>query len=242
MTPAEERNAIITGASAGIGNHLARALVADGWRVYGLSRRRPDIIDPRFAWCECDLGDAAAVASVLQHLPSSVDAVVHNAAVTGGTGPGLEIDPAAWRAAFEVNFFAPLDLTKRLVPRYRPNACVIFLSGGGAVTPRALVGPYALSKLAAVKLAEQLALDHPGLRFYALAPGIHRTALFAEQQRATAAPQPPAATFDEVARLLRVLIADTDARLNGKLVHIRDDIETLLGVPDGGLVRRVERR
>jgi NAD(P)-dependent dehydrogenase (short-subunit alcohol dehydrogenase family) len=238
----EGRSAIITGASAGIGNHLARSLLHEGWSVYGVSRRMPDIVDPHFVWCECDIANAAAVASMVQRLPSTVDAVVHNAAVSGAVGPGLDTDLAAWRAAFEVNFFAPLNLTKHLVPRCRPNACIVFLSGGGAVTPRPFVGPYALSKLAVVKLAEQLALEYPGVRFYALAPGVHRTELFEEQRRATSAALPPFATFEEVARLLHTLIADVGGRLNGRLVHIRDDLEALLSVADGGLIRRVERR
>ena len=235
-----EKNAIVTGVSSGIGNHLVKFLLQQGWSVSGLSRRPTDISDPRFAWYQCDLSDAQAVARVAQQLGKPIDVVVHNAAVSGGVGAALDLEVTAWRAAFEVNFFAPLSLTKHLVARCSPNACVVVVSGGGAVTPRPLVGPYAISKLALVKLAEQLALDHPRLRFYALAPGVHLTKLFEEQRQPGSTPA--FADLSDVERLLQTLIADTDGRLNGKLVHIRDDIEKLLSVPEGGLVRRVERR
>lgn len=238
----EVKKAILTGVSSGIGNYLAEFLLQEGWSVSGLSRREPEIRHSRFDWHSCDLSDAQAIVSLTQHLSTPIDLVVHNAGVSGDVGPGLEIDLAAWRTAFEVNFFAPLSLTKHLMAHCRPNACFVFLSGGGAVTARPLVGPYAISKLALVKLAEQLALEYPGLRFYALAPGAHPTKLFEEQQQVASTTPPVFADLAEVARLLQTLIADTDGRLNGKLVHVRDDIEKLLSVQDGGTVRRVERR
>jgi NAD(P)-dependent dehydrogenase (short-subunit alcohol dehydrogenase family) len=234
------KRAIVTGVSSGLGKYLAEFLLQQGWSVAALSRREPQIRHSHFVWQACDLGDARAVDGVVEHLPAPIDLVIHNAAVSGGLGPGLEIDLAAWRHAFEVNFFAPLSLTKHLLARCRPNACFVFLSGGGAVTPRPRVGPYAISKLAVVKLAEQLALEYPGSRFYALAPGAHPTRLFEEQHRASSSPPPPFAALDQVARMLERLIDDTPGRLNGRLVHVRDDIEKLLSVPGGGTVRRVE--
>jgi hypothetical protein len=75
-----------------------------------------------------------------------------------------------------------------------------------------------------------------------VAPGAHPTQLFEEQQRVVGIAPPPFADLAEVARLLQRLISDVDGRLNGKLVHIRDDLEKLLSVEGGGTVRRVERR
>jgi len=238
----EGKNAIVTGVSSGIGAYVTEFLLQDGWSVFGLSRGEPVIQHERFDWYRCDLSDAQAIGSWTQHLRVPIDLVVHNAGVTGGVGPGLDLDLTAWRDAFEVNFFAPLLLTQHLRARCRANACFVFLSGGGAVTQRPLVGPYAISKLAIVKLAEQLSLEYSNLRFYGLAPGAHPTRLFDEQQRQTHAAAPTFADLADVTRLLQVLIADADARLNGKLVHVRDDLEKLLSAHEGGMVRRVERR
>lgn len=242
MTAAAGRSVVITGVSVGIGNNLARFLLREGWSVYGLSRRKPDIEDAHFSWCQCDITDAQGVAAVMQRLPAALDVVVHNAGASGGLGPGLDIPLEAWRAAFEVNFFAPLNLSKHLIQRCRPKACFIFLSGGGSVTPKPFVGPYAVSKLAVTKLAEQLALEYPGFRFYAMAPGAHNTKLFEEQNSMSSGAPPPFADFAAVTRLLQTLIADTERRFGGKLLHVRDDLEQLLSVRDGGTIRRVERR
>jgi benzil reductase ((S)-benzoin forming) len=242
MTATQPKHVIITGVSTGIGNNLAKFLLGQGWSVYGLSRQQPDLEGSHFFWRRCDLRDPAAVAAFVAHLPAAIDVVVHNAGASGAVGPALDLELAAWRDAFEVNFFAPLNLTKQVMQRCRANACFIFLSGGGSVTPKPFVGPYAVSKLAVTKLAEQLALDYPNFRFYAMAPGAHNTKLFEEQNSMTSGKLPPFADFADVARLLQTLIADTDGRLRGRLVHVRDDIEQLLSVPDGGTVRRVERR
>ena len=69
-----------------------------------------------------------------------------------------------------------------------------------------------------------------------------RTKLF-EEQHGASDPGPAAfAELPDVFRLLQKLIGDTGRRLNGKLIHVRDDIEKLLSVDEGGTVRRVERR
>lgn len=46
---------VITGASSGIGKDLAEALLKDSWKVYGVSRSKPDIEDENFIWLPCDL-------------------------------------------------------------------------------------------------------------------------------------------------------------------------------------------
>ena len=92
------------------------------------------------------------------------------------------------------------------------------------MTPKPFVGPYAVSKLAVTKLAEQLALEYPSFRFYALAPGAHNTKLFDEQNSMSSGPLPRFVDFADVERLLETLLGDTDGRLRGKLIHVRDDV------------------
>ena len=241
MTAAGSKHVLITGVSAGIGANIAQFFLRQGWTVYGLSRRTPAFQDTRFIWQQCDLTDPAAIAAWAAG-DVAFDAIVHNAALSGALGPGLGIPMAAWREAFEVNFFAPLDLTQRLIGHCRPNACIIFLSGGGSVTPKPFVGPYAVSKLAVTKLAEQLALEYPEFRFYGLAPGAHNTKLFDEQNSMSSGALPRFAEFADVERLLDTFLADTTGRLRGRLVHVRDDIEKMLAAPEAGMIRRLEQR
>ena len=104
------------------------------------------------------------------------------------------------------------------------------------------MGPYAVSKLAVIKLAEQLTLEYPSFRFSPWRRE-HDTELFREQHHLSREPLPRFAEFAECsARFLERLMADTEGSLRGKLVHVRDDIEKLLAVPDSGSIRRVEQR
>lgn len=239
---AESKTALISGVSGGLGGDIARFLLADDWDVHGLSRTKPDFKHERFFWQEADLAQPAKLRGALSSLRQSFDALILAAGMSGPVGPGLILPLDGWRETFEVNFFAPLAIAKEMFVRLRPNACIIFFSGGGAANARPLVGPYAASKLAAVKLAEQLALDHKGFRFYAIAPGAHDTKIFREQRAGTGEPAPKFAEFSQVEKLIRTFISDTAGRLNGRFVHVRDDVEKLLSFPEGGMIRRFEAR
>src|SRR3989338_8712956 len=242
MAPDRAEQAIITGVSRGIGEIIARFLLKKGWTVHGLSRGEPGTRDPQLRWHRAGLGNAAEIDRVLGGLAGPFDCVVLNAGMLGPMGKSLEIPLAGWRETFDLNFFAPLSFTRALLPKCRSNACFIFLSGGGAVTPLAGVGPYALSKLAIVKLVEQLSLEESRARFYALAPGAVDTKIFREHHARSGGDMPKFTTPGEIETLLGQFLEDRDGRLNGKLVHVRDDIAKLLSVPDGGFVRRMEAR
>ena len=59
MSEAERalKHAVVTGVSSGIGAAIAERLLADGWSVLGLSRRKPTLDDDRFDWGETDMAD-----------------------------------------------------------------------------------------------------------------------------------------------------------------------------------------
>ena len=236
----DARNILITGVSRGIGFNLARSFLAQGWTVFGLSRSAPPLEHERFRWRSCDLSSVKTAEEAIADWGAAFDAVIHNAAQLGPMGRALDIPIRGWRETFDVNFFAALEITRLVLPFCRNKAGFIFFSGGGAVTAKPSVGPYALSKLALVKLAEQLALEYPEFRFYAIAPGAVDTAIFKEHYKRSGGSIPRFTDFDEIDRLIGVFISDRQGRLNGRLVHVRDDIEKLLALAEGGLVRRVE--
>ena len=242
MAPNETTNVLITGVSRGIGETIARFFLANGWVVHGISRSEPRIKDSRLVWHRADVGNTDELRRVLGELPGPFDCVVENAGMLGPIGRSLEIPMDGWRTTFDVNFFAPLTITRGILAKTNPNACFIFLSGGGAVTPVSGVGPYALSKLAIVKLVEQLSIEEDRFRFYAMAPGAVDTEIFREHHARSGGAVPRFTTADEIEALVAKLLADTERHLNGKLVHVRDDIHKLLSVPDAGHVRRVEAR
>lgn len=65
MSDASTRIALVTGTSSGIGTAVAVELLARGWRVVGLSRRRAPIESAAYTHVAVDLGDVATLADRL---------------------------------------------------------------------------------------------------------------------------------------------------------------------------------
>ena len=77
------RIAAVTGGSAGIGKAICEQLLADGYEVVSLSRRKTEIEHPKLHSVEVDLTDRAATAEAVKAVASrfEIDTVVHNAGV-----------------------------------------------------------------------------------------------------------------------------------------------------------------
>src|SRR3546814_8274981 len=93
------RTALITGATAGIGEAAARAFVDAGWRVIGTGRRRARLdalageLDDAFHSAAFDIRDEAARAAALDALAESfrpVGLLINNTGLALGTVPAPE--------------------------------------------------------------------------------------------------------------------------------------------------------
>ena len=119
------RTIIVTGASSGIGAYCARALKADGWRVFATARKPEDIsaleadgIEAFYLdYCEPESIEAL-VAAVLERTGGRLDALYNNGAYSQ-PGAVEDLPVAALREQFEANFFGWHDLTRRIVPVMR---------------------------------------------------------------------------------------------------------------------------
>src|SRR5207244_11889891 len=76
-----QHTAIVSGGNTGIGAAIARGLLAEGYDVISLSRRKPDWSHPKLSSREVDLLDAAATRQAANEIASKVEIthVVHNA-------------------------------------------------------------------------------------------------------------------------------------------------------------------
>jgi NAD(P)-dependent dehydrogenase (short-subunit alcohol dehydrogenase family) len=170
--------AFITGTRSGLGRGLARVLSAQGWAVYGCSRRGCDLPGVRDG--RCDLTDAAKVPVTLDELLGTLDRldlVILNAGILGKLG-GLSTTPLAeLKQVMEVNLWANKTVMDWLHGWGRPVGQVVIISSGASVLGNKGWSGYGLSKAALNMLAKLYAHEFPETHLSALAPGIIDTAL-----------------------------------------------------------------
>jgi uncharacterized protein len=162
------RTAVVTGASSGIGEATARKLAADGWRLLLVARRqeRLDALASELAGATSlavDLTDDDApdrvAAAVEEHFEGRLELLVNNAGSSKRARFGdADGGYATVRRIMEVNFFAVVRLTERLLPVLRasaPSSIVNVASMAGRVAyPRG--GAYSASKFALIGWSEAL--------------------------------------------------------------------------------------
>jgi NADP-dependent 3-hydroxy acid dehydrogenase YdfG len=116
----EQRVAVITGASAGIGEATARSLAAQGFHVVVVARRAHRInalaaeIDGTAI--VSDVTDGAAVDALAAQL-KRVDVLVNNAGGAKGLEPVTDADLEHWRWMWETNVLGTLRVTRALLPK-----------------------------------------------------------------------------------------------------------------------------
>jgi NADP-dependent 3-hydroxy acid dehydrogenase YdfG len=116
----EQRVAVITGASAGIGEATARNLAAQGFHVV-VAARRADRINALAAEIAgtaivADVTDGAAVDALAAQL-KRVDVLVNNAGGAKGLEPVADADLEHWRWMWETNVLGTLRVTRALLPK-----------------------------------------------------------------------------------------------------------------------------
>lgn len=119
-----DRNAVVTGASSGIGAATAKSLAEEGCAVALVARREERLeslagaIDGETVVVPTDVTDEAAVTAMADEASSSfdgIDLLVNNAGVSRG-GPVAEADLAELRESLRVNLEGVLNVTHTLLP------------------------------------------------------------------------------------------------------------------------------
>ena len=174
--------AIVTGGSRGLGLALTRALVDRGWRVVvdardgeALARAWPDA--PRDVLIPGDVADAEHRRQLVQAAGETIDLLVNNASLLGPSPqPPLATYPLEeLRRIYEANVVAPLALVQLALPYLREGARIVNVISDAAVEAYEGWGGYGSSKAALAQISAVLAVEHPGLRVYAVDPGDMRT-------------------------------------------------------------------
>ena len=193
-----KRNVLITGASRGLGEAIAREFWKTGAHVLLTARGLGALealrseLGQRVSIFAADLADAAApeqIAAWAFETVPYVDVLVNNAAITGPIGKFWTNDAAACEQTLRVNLLSPAALMRAVIPRMTHGGAIINLSGGGAAAPRANFSAYAAAKAALVRLSENIAVEaaEMGVRVNCIAPGVMNTELLRDVVRADAA-------------------------------------------------------
>ena len=181
MGQLENKTALVTGASSGIGLAIARRFAAEGASVYLTGRRKADLdaaveqIGPRAHGIQSDvakLEDLDRLFAEITERSGRLDIVVANAGV-GDFGPLGAITEDEYERTTGVNFKGTVFTVQKALPLLSSGASVILLSSSAALRGAPGLGVYAATKAAIRSLARTWAaeLAGRGIRVNALTPG-----------------------------------------------------------------------
>ncbi|MEJ6702551.1 MAG: SDR family oxidoreductase [Pseudomonadales bacterium] len=183
----EDKLVVVTGAGSGIGRALAQRFSANGARHVVCTDLDADsaletaaLIGEKATGEGLDVSDEAAIESLVQRLESKqggVDIFVSNAGYA--LGGGLNLPTEKWRQMMEVHTWAHLTAARAVIPGMieRGGGYLLSTASAAGLLTQIDSAPYAVSKHAAVALAEWLAINYKdrGIGVSVLCPQAVRT-------------------------------------------------------------------
>jgi NAD(P)-dependent dehydrogenase (short-subunit alcohol dehydrogenase family) len=225
--------AIVTGASSGIGEAIARHLLEGGCTVIALQRRPPRVQHARLRFHAVDLADAGATRALANEIVASypVRYLVNNAGVNQ---PGM-LEQATTEdldLAMAVNVRAAMILSQAFVPGMRAAGFGRIVN----ISSRAAMGKtgrtvYSAAKAALIGMTRTLCLElaSSGITVNAIAPGPVATELFdrghppggeKRQRVIDSIPVKRVGTPDDVARAALFLLSPDNGYITGQTLFV----------------------
>jgi 3-oxoacyl-[acyl-carrier protein] reductase len=242
----QTRVALVTGGSRGIGRAIAVALAEAGFAVainYVRGKRQADETAAQVAaegseaaTFQADVADPDAVQTMFAAVDQRfgrLDALVNNAGIGARIESLTAIDDATWRRTLAVNLDGAFYCLRAAVPRLRSagGGRIVNVSSGAAKTGGAIGAHYAASKAGLLaltaKAARELARD--GIAVNAVLPSMIETEMLetlasGPEARDRLRAQFPIGRFgrpEEVARVVRFLVAEAPSYLTGEFISLR---------------------
>src|SRR3954447_20693315 len=180
--PMQNKTALVTGASSGIGEATAARLATAGYKVYGTSRRGVEAGQRSFAMTPLDVTSDesvdAAVKEVIR-LEGRIDLLVNNAGFGVAPAGAEESSIEQARSIFDTNFFGIVRMTRAVVPHMRRQGSGRIVNIGSVLgfLPAPYMALYSATKHAIEGYSESL--DHElrtrGIRVVVVEPAYTKT-------------------------------------------------------------------
>lgn len=183
------RRILLTGATQGLGEAIARGLDSLGHQTFLVARDQDKLEQLKeelshAAVAAVDLGQTEQLSALIELAVSrlgGLDAVINNAGTIEPIGPLGELSLPAWESALRVNLTAPAVLMAAALPHLRESqGRVVNISSGAAVKPTKGWGAYCAAKAGLLALSQVMAVEESGVACFSLRPGVIDTGM---QQR-----------------------------------------------------------
>ena len=222
MSTHRTRQALVTGASSGIGAAIVARLLAEGWQVVGISRTRPDLPSPNYRHLGLDLAVADTLPPDLAGF--GFDAFVHAAGVMRAAPLGA-LDPEASRSLWRLHVEVAERLANQLAPSMPEGGRIVLIGSRGSM---GLAGrsQYGATKAALVAMARAWAqeLAPRGITVNVVAPAATDTPMLRDPARSASPPKlPPIGRLirpEEVAALTAFLLGPEAGAITGQQIMV----------------------
>jgi len=238
MSDLKNKNALITGASGGIGSAIARKLHAAGAKV-ALSGTRQEPLESlandlgeRAYILPCNLNDMAAVEALPKQAIDalgSLDILVNNAGITRDN-LFMRMSDEEWQSVINVNLTATMKLCKGALRGMMKSRWgrIINISSVVGATGNPGQGNYAASKAGMVGMSKSLAYEvaSRGITVNVVAPGFIATAMtdkLADDRKEAILTQIPAGRMgaaEDIASAVGYLASDGAGYVTGSTLHV----------------------
>ncbi len=192
----DDRVAIVTGGSRGIGLATAVELINSGARGVVVTSRKPDNLEAAVAEireavdrpeavhgivaaADDDARATEAVAETIAHF-GAVDILVNNAGTNPAVGNLADVDLGALDKTWDVNQRAPIVWSAQVWQQWMAEhgGAIVNVASVGGLGPSPLLGAYNVSKAALIYTTRQMAFEMaPTVRVNAVAPAVVKTRL-----------------------------------------------------------------